>query len=229
MSYLLIHGDARKLPVDPRSIDAIVSDPPYGIGYVLGKQGKNKGKHTQTNHGIPIHGDSIPFDPSPWIEWPCVLWGADHFKARLPNRGTMLAWDKSDGMEFTDTFVDCEFAWSSANVKRNVCRYLWKGVCVSQKPQTDGVVRRVHPTQKPVTLMRWSIRHLRLEPNSLILDPYCGSGPVGIAALQEGHRFIGIDIERKYVEIARRRLERPHQVVGRPGKPEHHPLFPEGP
>jgi DNA modification methylase len=58
-----------------------------------------------------------------------------------------------------------------------------------------------------------------------VLDPFMGSATTGAACIKHGRRFIGIDIERKYVEIAARRMERPHQVVGHPGRPEHYPLL----
>ena len=62
-----------------------------------------------------------------------------------------------------------------------------------------------HPTVKPIALMRWLCK-LVTPPNALILDPFCGSGSTGVAAVQEGFRFLGIEREASYVEIARRRI-----------------------
>lgn len=67
-------------------------------------------------------------------------------------------------------------------------------------------VRNNHPTVKPIALMRWLCR-LVTPPNGLILDPFAGSGSTGCAAIAEGFRFIGIEKEAEYAEIARARIE----------------------
>lgn len=220
MHYLLIHGDARRLPIDPKSIDAVVTDPPYGIRYSPAAGGN--GWAQKSFHGPDlVRGDDVHFDPTPWLDFPSViLWGANHYADQLPARASWLIWDKrQEGL--TNDFADCEMAWCSRGGPARMFRHLWYGAFrASERGNT-----RQHPTQKPVIVMRWCIKHLKLEPNSLILDPYLGSGSTAIAAIQEGHRFIGLDIERKYVAIAQRRLERPHAPIPRPGKPESYPLF----
>jgi site-specific DNA-methyltransferase (adenine-specific) len=75
----------------------------------------------------------------------------------------------------------------------------------SQGERTDGKARNHHPTVKPLALMRYLCR-LVTPSNGLVLDPFCGSGSTGIAALQEGFRFIGIDNNAEYCEIAKRRI-----------------------
>jgi hypothetical protein len=78
--------------------DAIVSDPPYGIGFQHGGGGRGLSCGSRTEK---IIGDDRPFDPSPWVdaakEKPVVLFGADHYKTRLPDGGRFLVWDKSCG------------------------------------------------------------------------------------------------------------------------------------
>ena len=66
--------------------------------------------------------------------------------------------------------------------------------------------RNTHPTVKPVALMRWLCR-LVTPPGGIVLDPFTGSGTTGVAAVQEGFRFIGIEREAQYVEIARARID----------------------
>ena len=66
-------------------------------------------------------------------------------------------------------------------------------------------MRNLHPTVKPVRLMRWLCR-LVTRPGGLILDPFAGSGSTGIAAVQEGFRFIGIEKDASYCGIARARI-----------------------
>ena len=217
-------------------LGAIVSDPPYGIAFKHGGGGNGgscQTTKTLANTGL-IFGDSAPFDPSPWIEsaplslgerglgkYPLVvLFGADHYMQRLPTCGTMLAWDKHLGRAADDSFADCEWAWCGRKTKREVFRWLWKGV-VAQKHELDmppaaikggnghGAARfaRVHVSQKPVELMRWCIEKVRPLPGLPVLDPYMGSGSTGIAALSMGHSFIGCEIDPGHFEVACQRIE----------------------
>jgi len=201
----IMHGDCLDAVGAWPADAAIVTDPPYGIGYV----------HTGTGGGIqsrrnskPIHGDDRPFDPSPFLRFRWVLlWGADHYKSRLPDSGSMLAWDKSCGKGPKDTFVDGEFAWCNVGgVKRNVCNYLWKGL-VSVKKGEDGG-RRYHPTQKPVGLCEWCLKALALPPGTLVIDPFMGVGSVGLACIRAGMRYLGVEIEKDHYEKAKWRLLR---------------------
>lgn len=88
--------------------------------------------------------------------------------------------------------------------------------------------RNDHPTVKPVDLMRWLCR-LVTPPGGTILDPFVGSGSTGMAALDEGFSFIGIDLEAHYLDIARRRIERRHLIESMPQPPTdvegQRPLF----
>jgi site-specific DNA-methyltransferase (adenine-specific) len=215
-------------------IGAIVSDPPYGIGY--GKQRNGAGKTLteggkNVNNSPIIHGDDLPFDPVPWVEAApvvvsrlmglsgkaCMFWGADHYMQRLPEGGTMLAWDKHLGRGADDGFADCEWAWiGRPRVKREEFRYLWKGLVASTTPldqpppgvKNDGKrFARVHVSQKPVELMRWCIDKVRPLAGLPILDPFMGSGSTAIAALSLGHTFIGCEIDPGHFDVACRRIE----------------------
>lgn len=208
-------GDCLEILPDIRKqVDAVVSDPPYGIGYAHGGGGRSK--KWQRKNLKPIHGDDQPFDPAPWLTFKNVLlWGADHFRKRLPDGGTLLAWDKAVGVGVKDNFIDAEFAWCNKRCPRNVFRFLWKGLLIDH-PSTEGRtgahgVTRHHPSMKPIALMRWCIDHFKLPPGSLILDPYLGSGSTGIAAVTMGHRFIGIEIDEDYFAIACARIEKAQQ------------------
>jgi DNA modification methylase len=151
---------------------------------------------------------------------PCLFLGASHFARRLPEGGSWLVWDKTEGGKGPkDTFVDAEFAWCSIpGIKRNILHHLGKGVC--SRKQGEDNVRRYHPTQKPIGLMRWCIRLMGLPPDSLVLDPYMGGGSTIIAALLEGHRAIGIEIDPNYCEIARHRLAKEAQDPSPGARPE---------
>jgi site-specific DNA-methyltransferase (adenine-specific) len=69
----------------------------------------------------------------------------------------------------------------------------------------DNPVANIHPTVKPIELMRWLVR-LLTPPGGLVLDPFTGSGTTGAATVLEGARFLGIEREDDYVPIARARI-----------------------
>ena len=188
------------------SVDAVVTDPPYGIGYSHGG-GNNKGKWTSKFPGIKIHGDNKQFDPTPWLKWPCLLFGANHYAKRLPEIGQWLAWDKSLGKGPNDSFTDCEFMWTNRlRTPRNIARVLWKGSLSVEKQYNGSNIIREHPSMKPQELMEWC---LALFPTAnTILDPFMGSGSTAVAVIKKDLKFIGIEIEKKWFEIARARIER---------------------
>lgn len=192
-------GDCRELlPTLPR-VDACVTDPPYGIGHVKGSGGN--GKHDRRNIA-PIVGDDAPFDPEPLLRFPqSLMWGADHYSARLPH-GRWLAWNKLGDMDSFDSFSDVEFAWHSSRGAARIFNFKWKGIASTKIGEE---LYREHPTQKPIGLMRWCIEQLD-DPARTILDPFMGSGTTGVAAVKLGRRFIGIEIEPRYFEIAVRRI-----------------------
>lgn len=194
-------GDCREvLPTVSPHIDGIISDPPYGIAYVKGSGGR--GIHSRRNHGLPLVGDDSPFDPTPFTGVPAILWGANHYAARLPH-GRWLAWNKLGHMEPWDSFSDVEFAWQNMRGSDRIFSLLWKGL--AQGVKEDGGAR-AHPTQKPIALMRWCVEQLHGRART-IFDPYMGSGTTGVACVQLGRRFVGVEIEPRYFDVARRRLE----------------------
>lgn len=193
-------------------VDAIVSDPPYGIGYVHG--GSNSGITASINTK-PIIGDDAPFDPAPWLDLvsetntrgrAILLWGASHFKTRLPDGGTFLCWDKSCGQGGADSFVDAEFAWMNRKNARCIYRHFWKGAFRSGE-DNSAASSRSHPSQKPVELMRWCLETARIGLGKTVLDPYMGSGSTGVACVTSGRKFIGVEIDPDYFEIACQRIE----------------------
>lgn len=193
------------LPTLPR-VDAVVTDPPYGIGYAhSGFHGGRIGITAAANArgAPPVIGDDEPFDPSPLLGFRNVLmWGADHFHARLPDSGRWLAWNKLGSLEPWDSFCDVEFAWHSGKGAARIFSMMWKGLVGDKRGEENSL--RHHTTQKPIALMSWCIEQVGAADT--ILDPYCGSGTTGVAAVKLGRRFIGIEIEPKYFDIACRRI-----------------------
>ena len=78
---------------------------------------------------------------------------------------------------------------------------------VAAVPQSNfnGADRKVHPAQKPVSVMRWLVNALT-RPGDLVVDPFAGSGTTGIAAVQLGRAFHGIETDATYRTDAERRI-----------------------
>lgn len=225
----LIGGDCLEIAPTLTGIDAVVSDPPYGIGYQHGvvkrspgtlEGGKRLKPHQYANLST-IVGDDQDFDPAPWLSYPTVvLWGANHFAGFLP-KGQWLAWDKHIGVGPNDDCTDCEFAWTNAKTKRNVFRHLWKGLVCSKQGEDIMVAsqfKRLHVSQKPVALMAWCLDQAKVPVGATVLDPYMGSGSTGLACLKTGRNFIGIEKDPIAFTTA---LARFHRVMEQGALPLH--------
>ena len=158
-----------------------------------------------------ICGDTYPFDPTPWLQTAdrVLLWGAHKFADRLPP-GSWLVWDKVPTGKIRDQ-GDGEAAWINDDPPRplRIHRLLWDGVCVGSaaRHEVTGGSSRVHPTQKPESLMAWCVQQARVPAGGVILDPWMGAGSTGVAAVRAGHPFVGIEIEPIYFETACKRLD----------------------
>ena len=203
----LILGDCRDiLPTLPQ-VDAVVTDPPYGINLNTDNSrfsGGNvasiakRGNTVGSAGGAPIIGDANPFDPSFLLTIPGdkIIWGWNNYPDLLP-RGACLIWLKRNDGAFGSFLSDAELAWMSKG----------HGVYCRRDLSNAAIAKdRVHPTQKPVSLMKWCLGFI---PNAqTILDPFMGSGTTGVAAVQMGRDFIGIEREERYFDIACERIRK---------------------
>jgi site-specific DNA-methyltransferase (adenine-specific)/modification methylase len=186
------------LPTLPK-VDAVITDPPYGIGYV---QRSGKGVAGKSAFcGVSIIGDDKDFDPSPFLSFPiAILFGANYYANKLPI-GRWFVWDKRCGVTPQRDQADCEMAWTNNGKACRMFRHVWDGMI----KDSEMGVSRDHPTQKPIELMKWCIEQVG-NPEA-ILDPFMGSGTTGVACMNLGRKFIGIEIEPKYFDIACRRID----------------------
>lgn len=210
-------GDCREILPMLERVDAIVSDPPYGQDYKVNTfyaggtrdsavvQRNGKTLTVRPNTYEPIIGDKEPFDPSPWVgaAQEVLLWGAHKFADRLPPGG-WLVWDKVPTGKVRDQ-GDGEAAWINRDQPMRIFRLLWDGLCVGEgaRHEVTAGQKRYHPSQKPEILMAWCLTFIK---GKTILDPYMGAGATGVAAVCAGKRFIGIEIEPRYFEIAVERI-----------------------
>lgn len=181
------------------SVDAVITDPPYGIGYKRGNPG-DRGRGLTRHINVKIIGDDKPFNPHPFLGYSTVvLFGANNYSSRLPEGGWTF-WHKRPSMKEND-FSDGELIWNNSKHPTRYLQHMWNGVL------RDSEVGSVsyHPTQKPIVLMEYFIQHYT-KSTDVILDPFMGSGATGIAAVKLGRNFIGIEKEPKYFDIAVKRI-----------------------
>ena len=199
------------LPLLPR-VDAVVTDPPYGIGFDFsaerrGRKPKLKGNKDgsmpfQNRAWSNIHGDDTIFDASPWLGFDqVILWGGNNYVG-LPPARCLLIWDKRRDTT-PDDYGDAEVAWTNLNSVIRVHRQTWRGLVREGEENVAVNGPKVHPAQKPAALMRWCVS----MTNGTVLDPFMGSGTTGVACVKLGRKFIGIEIDPGYFDIACRRIE----------------------
>lgn len=224
-------GDNREVMGHFSAVDALVTDPPYGIGESAGKaKTRTSGLTSKTRNAQEYRRD---YGDDDWdaetadeavaqavalAKW-SIIFGGNYYT--LPPTSCWLVWDKLNG----DTdFADCELAWTNLPKAVRRLSFLWNG-CMRKERH----IAREHPTQKPVGVMEWCIGHLP-ENARTILDPFAGSGTTGVACVRMGRSFIGIEREPKYFDIACRRIEeatrQPRDMfLEPPAKPTQEALF----
>lgn len=185
-------GDCRDiLPTLPK-VDAVVTDPPYGIG--AAKAGAHSSirdndaweRKEWDNERPSAEVFAAILNAAPVV----AIWGGNYFADLLPASAGWLSWRKPEA-ETGFSLADIELCWTNRTFAARCRTYA----------RRDG---NDHPTQKPVSIMRWT---LDFAPGQLVLDPFMGSGTTGVAAVQMGRDFIGIEREERYFDIACRRID----------------------
>jgi DNA modification methylase len=190
----IYHGDCRKILPMLKGVDAIITDPPYGVSWNTDYTRFTSGFGAERKKHMPVSGDAEPFDPG-WLNgYPTlILWGANIFSNKL-TLGSWLVWDKrhKNGTAF---LADGEAAWWNRGHGIYIYSETSQG-CIRNEPIE-------HPTQKPEGLMRWCIQ---MAQPKLVCDPYMGSGTTLRAAKDLRVPCIGIELELEYCATAKRRL-----------------------
>jgi DNA modification methylase len=182
----LLLGDCLSIMPLLGKVDAVVTDPPYGIGIT-------KSNRLAVSRGLGGKGwDDVPADVSTilGLAVPAIIWGGNYFD--LPPTRAPLVWDKNNADR---DFADFEMAWSNLDM---VARRI-----VLRPMNMDG--GKLHPTQKPVRVMEWCLGFL--PDAKTILDPFMGSGTTLVACQKMGRAGIGIEIDPDYFAIACKRVD----------------------
>jgi site-specific DNA-methyltransferase (adenine-specific)/modification methylase len=199
-------ADCAEVLASLKPVDLLLSDPPYGIGE-SGKRNASRGGPDKRGKYVPPtdYGD-YQWDVAPTADLigallrsagRSILWGGNFYG--LPAASKWLVWDKQNG---TNDFADCELAWTNLPGAVRIFRHLWNGMARASELNAP----RVHPTQKPILLMDWCLQQAG-DGVTTVLDPYMGSGTAGIACVNMGKTFTGIEIDPRYFDIACTRIE----------------------
>lgn len=209
----IIHADCLDVlrEMGDKSVDLVLTDPPYGIGESGGRTaGRNRTGHAfnvkRKLHlppkRYPVTSDVRPADSTLMemlrVSTHQIVWGGNYFCAVLGDGPCWLVWDKDN----TGDFADCELAWTSFGSAVRRFRWKWNGFWQEDMSRREA---RHHPTQKPVPLFKWCLSKYS-KPGDLVLDPFAGSGTTALACHALGRRYICIEREKEYVDIARNRL-----------------------
>ena len=202
-NHRLMCGDSNDILSIDKLLDgivpnAIVTDPPYGIGIDGQKQSINSNpKHNRKFHEKKGWDQERPDDGIfKWIvsmNVPSVIWGGNYFADLLPATRGWLYWNKGqDGL----TMSDGELAWTTEN-----------------KPLRSKTINRaalkgsIHPTQKPVEIIEFSIEYLKVPTNGAVLDIFAGSGTIAIACEKHDIKSYMMEQDAGYCDAIVKRWE----------------------
>lgn len=194
-------GDCMEILPTLGMVDGVITDPPYGMGAeVWGnpyrvKRGEGRGSSRLWE--VP----SWDQRPGQWFidfvsSHPSIVWGGNYFEGLPASRG-WLVWDKCA----ETTQAHAELAWT--NCVPTVRTFRKSTLSAFGNGGANGDLKQ-HPTQKPADLMLWCIQFTK----GAVCDPFMGSGSTGVAAIQLGRKFIGIERDPGYFDIAVERIER---------------------
>ena len=203
--------------------DLCLTDPPYGIGV-----------YSNGTMGGGVLAKQSRFEPTKWDSEPAqawilgmlraysenqIVWGGNYFE--LGASSCWLVWDKDNGENY---FADCELAWTSFETAVRRFKWKWHGMLQQDMSRKE---ERLHPTQKPIALMKWCIEKYS-ERGQLILDPFAGSGTTLVAAKLLGRPSIGIEMNEKYCQMIVDRLNKPIPLFEREAEQTELPLVATG-
>lgn len=192
-------GDCMDILPTLGNVDAVITDPPFGVGNFVQTTGSIRGRGD--SFGKLVEWNELTPQPEFFallktISRHRIIWGANFFNC-FEDRGGCIIWDKVQPMP---NFSKADIASCTHFQKTEIVRIPWTNFTVARLAETD------HPCERPVELYSWCINYLP-KPINLVLDPFLGSGSCGVASIRSGRKFIGIEREPKYFDIACKRIE----------------------
>lgn len=197
-------GDCMDVLPTLGKVDAVITDPPFGVGNFVQITGALRGRGAEIGKSVEWNESAPPPEFFALIQSMSkhrIIWGANFFNC-FEDRGGAIIWDKAQPMP---NFSKADIASCTHFQKTEIVRIPWTNFTVTHEAETD------HPCERPVRLYEWCIDYL--PAIATVLDPYLGSGSCGVAAIRRGKSFIGIEREPKYFEIACKRIEAAHSQI----------------
>jgi hypothetical protein len=179
---------------------AIVTDPPYDAGYDVTKT-RRRASHWTENFA----GYDQAFDPTPWLQFPeVILFGAEHYRERVPPSNAWICWDKLAGTTPAD-FAPAEWAWTNLDMPPLFIPHLWRGGMRAGRANMSRRRHKLHPAEKPVEVLQRCVQ--LITPGLTIIDPYMGSGSTLVACVLESYPCIGIEMDAQHFATACHEVE----------------------
>ena len=188
--------------------DLAIVDPPYGIGVTKNKRLNNNSSNDWDNE-IP---SAKYFAELKRVSKNQIIWGGNYFIEHLENTRCYLNWDK---LNHSDTYADCEMAWTSFDKNAKIFKYMWDGNRYGFPSAIQGVGKksiRTHPTQKPIALYEWILDNYTNEDDK-ILDTHLGSGSIALACYNRNRNLTACEIDEKYYNASLKRLKQHQQQL----------------
>ena len=215
MEYKLYQGDCLevmdKLIKQNVKVDAIITDPPYGMDYRSNYR-KEKYEKISNDNDLSFLDDFFQkcdklLKDDTHIYCFCSWHHIDKFKIAFEKYFTLknvIVWEKNN-----TSMGDLKGSYAPKHefvLFGHKGRRLRNGKRFPDVLQANRTGNKLHPTQKPISLLQIFIEQSSDE-NEIILDPFMGSGSTGVATLNTNRKFIGIELDEKYFNIAKNRLE----------------------
>jgi site-specific DNA-methyltransferase (adenine-specific) len=197
----IYHGDCLDLMKDipDKSIDLVLTDPPYGIGdkFVGGCKTPNRMQELYNiSNWVDVAPDQKYFDEIFRVSKNQIICGGNYFD--LPPTRGFIVWDK---IKHASNYSHAEYLWTSFDMVSKIFRFCSNGGFVINKQNA-----KLHPTQKPIELMEFCLQ-LCSEEGQTIFDPFLGSGTTAVACINTGRNYIGIEKDEEYFNIAQKRVK----------------------
>jgi DNA modification methylase len=194
-------SDIKKL-MNNQEINLLLTDPPYGINIV-----PKSGKICNSNTYKLVLNDDKPFHPDTLLKLDCpsIIFGGNHFASELPNGSHWIVWLKHKIFKKEFSMGNIELAWTNLDKKSSKLYYhQWSGN-IREGDMKSELKRRVHPTQKPVGLLKQILKDTNIEGN--VLDLFGGSGSTLIACEQLNCNCYMMELDPYYCQIIINRWE----------------------
>ena len=190
-------GDCLEILPTLGKVDAVITDPPYGIGFAAQPTtgGRKRGQQSEQWDNVTASGVSDLVGLASTV----AIWGGNYYP--LPTTRGWLCWYKPDA---PPSMGDFELAWT--NQDQNPAHITWAIAATNAE-------RVGHPTQKPYRVTAWTLDQVSVPTGATVLDPFMGSGTTGIACIRTGRKFIGIEVDPTHFQTACDRIKREYDQL----------------